>query len=70
MVDINARPGVHPHWLFFLNVESLETAVELTRQAGGTATDPMSTPSGERISLCEDPQRAAFGVIERRASDA
>lgn len=65
MSDIAGRPNVHPHWLFFLNVASVDTAVELTRRAGGTATDPIETPAGDRIAICEDPQRAAFGLMER-----
>lgn len=66
MSDIATRPGVHPHWLFFFNVASLETAITLTRAAGGTAIDPIVNPAGERIAICEDPQGAAFGVIEAR----
>jgi uncharacterized protein len=63
MLGVGDRPQVHPHWLFFFNVKSLDAAVAFTRQAGGTATDPTSAPTGERISICEDPQGAAFGLI-------
>lgn len=65
MADVAGRMGVHPHWLFFFDVESLDPAVELTRQAGGTAIDGVVTPTGERVAICEDPQRAAFGLVER-----
>lgn len=64
MADIAGRPGIHPHWLYFFVVTSVDDAVELTRRAGGTATDPLRSPTGPRISICEDPQRAAFGVME------
>lgn len=64
MSDLAGRPEVHPHWLFFLNVASVDSAVEWSRGAGGTATEPVETPSGERIAICEDPQGAAFGVME------
>ena len=63
MADISGRPGVHPHWLFFFDVASVDEAVALSRRAGGTATDPIVLPAGARIAICEDPQRAAFGVI-------
>lgn len=65
MAGNEGRPGVHPHWLFFLDVESLDAAIAWTRTAGGTASDALTTPAGARIAICEDPQRAAFGIIER-----
>lgn len=64
MADIAGRPGVHPHWLFFFRVPSVDTAVALTRGAGGSATDPIAAPSRARIAICEDVQGAAFGVLE------
>jgi predicted enzyme related to lactoylglutathione lyase len=66
IADIGDRSDIHPHWLFFFDVESLDAAVELTRRAGGSATPLMNGPRGERIVVCEDPQRAAFGLVERR----
>jgi len=65
MADIAGRPEVHPHWLFFLDVASAGAAVAWTRGQGGTAMDPIQGPAGESIAICEDPQGAAFGVIER-----
>lgn len=67
MADLAGRPGVHPHWLFFFDVASLDSAVEWIRTAGGSTTDPITPSAGERIAICEDPQRAAFGIIERLA---
>lgn len=64
MADVAGRPSVHPHWLFFFRVESVDDAVKMIREAGGTATDPITTPAGARIAICEDAQGAAFGVIE------
>jgi uncharacterized protein len=64
MADLAGRPGVHPHWLFFFNVKALDAAVELTRREGGTAIE--SIHAGEWIAVCEDPQGAAFGLMERR----
>lgn len=64
--DVAGRPAVHPHWLFFFAVEDLEQAIATTRAAGGLVLDPVSSPTGERICVCEDPQGAAFGMSERR----
>lgn len=67
MSDIGDRPGVHPHWLFLFRVTSLDAAIERTRAAGGTAMDPIAGASGARMAICEDPQRAAFGLMEGSA---
>jgi predicted enzyme related to lactoylglutathione lyase len=68
IADITGMPGRHPHWLFFFEVEALEPAMNATRAAGGLVLDPIVLPSGERICACDDPQGAAFGLIERRPS--
>jgi predicted enzyme related to lactoylglutathione lyase len=62
--DIASRPGVHPHWLFFFEVDALEPAIASTRAAGGVALDPIVLPSGERACVCDDPQGAAFALRE------
>jgi uncharacterized protein len=67
IADIEGRPGVHPHWLFFFEVDALEPAIAATRTAGGLALEPIVLPSGERACVCDDPQGAAFGLRERRA---
>jgi predicted enzyme related to lactoylglutathione lyase len=64
--DIDGRPGVHPHWLFFFEVDSLDRAIKAAREAGGVVLDPIVAPSGERICVCDDPQGAAFALRERR----
>jgi len=63
--DIAGRPGVHPHWLFFFEVEALEPALSATRAAGGLALDPITLPNGTRACACDDPQGAAFGLLQR-----
>jgi predicted enzyme related to lactoylglutathione lyase len=67
--DIATRPGVHPHWLFFFEVDALEPAMAATRAAGGIALDPVVLPTGERICVFDDPQGAAFALRERRMRD-
>jgi uncharacterized protein len=64
--DIAQRPGVHPHWLFFFEVEALDPALTATRAAGGVTLDPITLPSGARVCVCEDPQGAAFALQQRR----
>jgi predicted enzyme related to lactoylglutathione lyase len=64
--DIAGRSGVHPHWLFYFEVDALDVAIAATRDAGGIVLDSMVLPSGARICVCDDPQGAAFGLRERR----
>jgi predicted enzyme related to lactoylglutathione lyase len=68
--DIAGRPGVHPHWLFFFEVDALEPAIEATRSAGGIVLEQTVVPSGHRICVCDDPQGAAFALRERRPPQA
>jgi len=65
IADIAGRPEVHPHWLHFFRVASVDEAMMVTRRAGGTAFDAGLGPSGEYLAVCEDPQGAAFGVMQR-----
>jgi uncharacterized protein len=62
--DVAGRPGVHTHWLFFFSVPSLDRALEVVRAEGGLVIGPMVLPNGVRVAACDDPQGAAFGLIE------
>ncbi len=64
--DIADRPGVHPHWLFCFETASLTEALATVRAAGGLALDPVELPNGARLAVCDDPQGAAFGLIQIR----
>lgn len=64
LADIAGRPGVHAHWLYFFRTNSIDHAVDHIRSAGGTAQELFAGPDGARIAVCEDPQGAAFGIIE------
>ena len=64
--DVKGRAGVHPHWLFFFEVESLEPAVAAARAHGGLVMEPIALPNGDRGCVCDDPQGAAFGLREQR----
>ena len=63
--DIAGRPELHPHWLFFFGVDALDAALARVRAAGGVVNGPTALPDGRRVAACEDPQGAAFGLIER-----
>jgi predicted enzyme related to lactoylglutathione lyase len=67
LADIAERPGVHPHWLFFHEVDALEPAMSATRANGGLALEPLTLPGGARACVCDDAQGAAFGLWERQA---
>jgi len=62
IADIAGRPSVHPHWLFFFEVESVDSAIAAVRAGGGTTLQPLALPTGERFCACDDPQGAAFGL--------
>jgi predicted enzyme related to lactoylglutathione lyase len=57
-------PGVHAHWLYCFRVEDLDRSVAEVRAKGGTVGNLAVLPSGDRIAPCEDPQRAAFGLLQ------
>lgn len=62
--DVEGRPGVHTHWLYFFAVPSVDVAIERVRAHGGIVIEPIELPNGTRVAVCDDPQGAAFGVIE------
>lgn len=62
--DIEGRPEVHPHWLYFFTVPSLDRAVDQVKRRGGLVAGPLLLPNGVRVAACDDPQGAAFGIVE------
>ena len=57
-------PEVPPHWQVYFAVEEAEKAVEATTSAGGKDyIGVIEIPIG-KLGLVDDPQGAAFGVIE------
>ena len=50
-------------WLYYINVDDLDAAVEKVKSTGGTVMNgPMEVPGGTRVAQCMDPQGAAFAV--------
>ena len=58
--------GVHPHWLFYFEVDDLDRALAETVSRGGKVLNGVRImPGGARVAPCEDPQGAAFALRER-----
>lgn len=66
MASTARLPGVHPHWLFFFPVSDLESTLVKVSARGGRSLPPVLLPNGDRMVGCEDPQGAAFGLVQRR----
>ncbi len=67
IADITDRPHVHPQWLFYFGVPDLDVALAAVRAGGGSVFGPWTIPDGARVAVCDDPQGAAFGLMERAA---
>jgi predicted enzyme related to lactoylglutathione lyase len=64
MANTARLPGVHPHWLFYFPVSDLESTLAKVSARGGRALVPVPLTNGDRIAACEDPQGAAFGLVQ------
>jgi predicted enzyme related to lactoylglutathione lyase len=64
--DIADRPGVHAQWLYFFATDALDRAIATTRESGGLVLPSIVLPNGDRAAICDDPQGAAFALLERR----
>jgi uncharacterized protein len=59
-------PEVHPHWLYYFDVPSLDAALERAKGRGAELLrGPFRLRSGSRIAVLHDLQRAEFGLAER-----
>jgi len=62
MTSPAAKPT--PFWLFYINVDSLDAAIERTKAAGGQIVhDPQQVPTGSWIAQGQDPQGAMFALL-------
>ena len=62
--DIARRPHVHAQWLFFFETPDLDAALARVRELGGLTLPATTTPDGARVAACDDPQGAAFGLLQ------
>lgn len=53
-----------PSWLYYINVDGIDAAVERTKSAGGSVMiGPHQVPGGSWIAQCLDPQGAVFAMV-------
>ena len=64
MGDIKGKPHIHPHWLFFFRVRDLGRAVAWAERNGATVTGSTTLPDARQIVVCDDPQGAAFALMQ------
>jgi predicted enzyme related to lactoylglutathione lyase len=66
MASTARAPHIHTHWLFYLTVADLDASLARVRSLGGTVVNgPMQVRGGDRVAQCEDPQGAAFALLQR-----
>jgi uncharacterized protein len=52
------------HWVYYINVEAIDSAVERVKSAGGQVVNgPMEVPGGSWIIQGRDPQGAMFALV-------
>jgi predicted enzyme related to lactoylglutathione lyase len=60
-----------PYWLFYIEVDDIDAAMERVKTAGGQAFEgPLEMPGGSWIARCKDPQGGAFALQGMRSRDA
>src|SRR6516164_6612564 len=60
-----------PFWLYYFNVENVETAAQRVEAGGGQILyGPTVVPGGAWIVHCTDPQGAIFALLDRRKRKA
>lgn len=56
-----------PHWLFYIKVPDLESALERVKERGGRVLNgPVDVPGDEHVAQCVDPEGAAFGLHAKK----
>jgi predicted enzyme related to lactoylglutathione lyase len=63
MSNVATAMGAPPHWLFYVNVSDIDSALAQTTALGGRVLNgPMDVPGEGKIAQCIDPQGAAFAL--------
>ncbi|MGF1468239.1 MAG: VOC family protein [Sandaracinaceae bacterium] len=71
MSSAAAQHGVPAHWLFYINVDDLDAAMERVKTNGGEVlAGPIDIPGDGRIAHCTDPQKAMFALVWMPDPDA
>ena len=62
-------PGVPSNWFPYFGVDDVDATIEAARAAGGNPfIGPIDVPSG-RFALLQDPQGAAFAIVQSEFDD-
>ncbi len=57
-----------PHWLYYFNVDDIDTALNRVRESGGQVMNgPMEVPGGGKVAQCLDAQGAGFALYAETA---
>jgi hypothetical protein len=60
----NDPEAQRPYWLYYFNVDGIETASKRVTSSGGvTMSDPHEVPTGDWIVQARDPQGAMFALV-------
>lgn len=60
-------PDAPPHWLYYVNVESIEAATARVKAKGGAVLyGPAEVPGGSWTAQCQDPQGVHFAIVGPR----
>ena len=70
MANTARAPQIHAHWLYFFPVADLDGSLAKVRARGGRVLDHAVLPNGDRIAPCDDPQGAAFGLLQSGVTQA
>ena len=63
MYDKPADMPAPPHWLCYVVVDDIDTALNRVRERGGQVLNgPDEVPGGDRVAQCLDPHGAGFGL--------
>lgn len=66
-----AAPGGASHLTFYVEVDSLETALDSAKSLGGqVVTPPMDVPGGPRLAHFTDPAGNFVGLVEAGSMNA
>jgi uncharacterized protein len=64
------QEGVPPHWIPYFTVASIDDPVATAADAGGTVlAGPIQLPTGSKVAVAADPDRAVFALFEGRVDD-
>jgi predicted enzyme related to lactoylglutathione lyase len=61
--DMAQHMGMPAHWLYYVNVDAMDAALERIKAGGGQVINGPTEVPGGRAAVCADPQGAVFGVF-------